>query len=151
MPHKISTMSEHEFLVELRTRSNRLRVCRDHWKQYMILRGILLRYNRFAHDQPYLEPRADTVMFGKCRLFLHLVHTHTYTPEQQRYLRRTLSRRCKRPCNRFANERRGCCSFSPRGSSAPICEHTWSAFCMINCYDKLYDKFYEKGGKPKKK
>jgi len=79
-----------EFVGGLKKRINRLRTCRYHWKQFMIIRGILLEYNRFVLKYPYHECvlPTDTILLQKCRTILDATNKGfgTYTTEQQRYL-----------------------------------------------------------------
>ena len=53
LPSPKSSMLAEEFVADLRRRLDRLHKCRYHWKQYMIIRGILLQYNRFTRQYPY--------------------------------------------------------------------------------------------------
>jgi hypothetical protein len=82
-------MNEDEnFLNSMKTKLNRLNKCPSYWKQYMIIRGILLEYNRFARTHPYHKcvQNIDSIMFQKCRTILHVTNNRSYTAEQKRYL-----------------------------------------------------------------
>ena len=88
--NQLSPMLAEEFVADLRRRLDRLHKCRYHWKQYMIIRGILLQYNRFTRQHPYhkyILPVVDTMVLRKCRTFLHTTKSfHRYTTEEERYL-----------------------------------------------------------------
>ena len=83
-------MEETEFVEILKKKLNRLHACKSHWKQYMIIRGVLLLYNRFSLQFPYHKCilGVDAIVLRKCRVILDRTNNmfKTYTADQQHYL-----------------------------------------------------------------
>jgi len=81
---------EREFLQTLKKKIKRLHTCKTHWKQFMIIRGVLILYNRFSLQFPYHTSilSVDTLVLHKCRVILDSTNNgfKTYMADQQRYL-----------------------------------------------------------------
>ena len=75
-----------EIVETLRVKINRLHSCKNYWKQFMIIRGFLLSYNRFSLKFPHTH--VDNLVLQKCRVMLNqtLNNFTNYTVDQQRYL-----------------------------------------------------------------
>ena len=79
-----------EFVETLKNKIDRLHKCKSYWKQFMIIRGIFLLYNRFSLLFPYHEciVDVDAIVLRKCNEMLDqtLNTFEKYTTDQQRYL-----------------------------------------------------------------